>query len=254
MIAGSWLLAPGCDVGEGAPSKTPRMTSSDALEVLKMHRVDRHPPAEAQAAQGGQVREVRPQAEQVKKPTLTLNGQSTDQEEYNHFLYLFEQYKERLGNIADNPARLVECLLPDVSKMLYSILGLFINGVKDMELQQDPLAEQNMTLPKTVTQAVACETAKRSQGILDNSQQVVTSISTYKKYPNKVIVPPDCCGNCGNKRHSDRKDCPAKDNVCSCGIKGHLRKYCYRDGKKRNPQSGGKEDHQEGRGRLQGGD
>jgi hypothetical protein len=34
------------------------------------------------------------------------------------------------------------------------ILGLFINGVKDMELQQDFLAEQNMTLPKAVTQAV----------------------------------------------------------------------------------------------------
>jgi hypothetical protein len=86
---------------------------------------------------------------------------------------------------------------------------------------------------------VARETAKRSQGILDTSQQVVTGISTYKKGLNKVVVPPDCCGNCGNKRHSDRKDCPAKDNVCSCGIKGHFRKYCYRDGKKRNPQSGG---------------
>ena len=36
-----------------------------------------------------------------------------------------------------------------------------------------------------------------------------------------------------------RKECPAKDFVCSCGIKGHFRKYCYRDGKKRNPQSVG---------------
>jgi hypothetical protein len=116
------------------------------------------------------------------------------------------------------------------------ILSLFINGVKDMELQQDLLAEQNMTLPKAVTQAVARETAKRSQGILDTSQQVVTGISTYKKGLNKAVVPPDCCGNCGNKRHIDRKECPAKDNVCSCGIKGH---YYYRDGKKRNPQSGG---------------
>ena len=65
------------------------------------------------------------------------------------------------------------------------ILGLFINGVQDMELQQDLLAEQNMTLPKAVTQAVARETAKRSQGILNTSQQVVTGISTYKKSLNK---------------------------------------------------------------------
>jgi hypothetical protein len=119
------------------------------------------------------------------------------------------------------------------------ILGLFINGVIDIELQQDLLAEQNLTLHKAVTQAVARETAKRSQGILDTSQQVVTGISTYKKGLNKVVVPPDCCGNCGKKKHSDRKDCPAKDNTCSCGIKGHFRKYCYRDDKKRNPQSGG---------------
>jgi hypothetical protein len=29
----------------------------------------------------------------------------------------------------------------------------------------------------------------------------------------------------------------AKDNTSSCGIKGHFRKYCYRDGKKRNLQT-----------------
>ena len=97
--------APGCDVGEGVPFKTPDMPSSDALEVLKMHRADCHPPAEAPVVKGGQAREVRPQAELVKRPTLTLSGQSIDQEEYDHFYY---QYKERLA--------------PDVSKMLYSSL------------------------------------------------------------------------------------------------------------------------------------
>jgi hypothetical protein len=76
---------------------------------------------------------------------------------------------------------------------------LFINRVNNMELQQDLLADQNMTLNKAVTQAVARKTAKRSQGILD-----------------KVVVPPDCCARCGNKHQRDwRKDCPAKDFVCS---------------------------------------
>ena len=119
------------------------------------------------------------------------------------------------------------------------ILGLFINGVSDMELQQDLLTKQNMTLSKAVTQAVARETAKTSQWVLNTNQQVVLMVSSYKKGLNKVVVPPDCCGCCSNKRHSDRKDCPAKDNLCSCGIKGHFRKYCYRDGKKRYAQSGG---------------
>ena len=96
--------APGCNAGAEAPFKTPKMASSDAMLLLKMHREDCHPPA---AAQAGQAREVRPQAERVKRPTLTLSGQSIDQEEYDHFLYLFEQYKERLGNIADNPTRLL---------------------------------------------------------------------------------------------------------------------------------------------------
>jgi hypothetical protein len=87
---------------------------------------------------------------------------------------------------------------------------------------------------------VARETAKRFQGILDIYQQVVTGISTYKKGLNKDVVPPDYCARCGNKQHSDwRKDCPAKDFLCRCGIKGHFRKYCYRNGKKINPQSSG---------------
>jgi hypothetical protein len=80
------------------------------------------------------------------------------------------------------------------------ILVLFINGVNDLELQQDLLAEQNMTLPKAVTLAVARETAKRSQGILDTNQQVAAGISTYKKGLNKSVVPPDCCVRCGNKQ------------------------------------------------------
>ena len=95
--------APGCDVGLGVPFKTPEMPSGDDIEVLKMHREDCHPPAEAAAVQGGQAREVRPQAERVKRPTLTLSGQSINHEEYDHFHYQFVQYKERLGDDTDNP-------------------------------------------------------------------------------------------------------------------------------------------------------
>ena len=64
-------------------------------------------------------------------------------------------------------------------------------------------------------------------------------ISTYRKGLNKIVVPPDCCKCCGNKKHSDRNDCPAKDNLCSCGRKGHFRKYCFRDGKKKESGGGG---------------
>ena len=100
------------------------------------------------------------------------------------------------------------------------------------------MAEQGITLNKVITIAVARETAKRSQEVLDTNQQQNASISTYKKGLKKVAVPPDCCPCCGNKKHSDIKDCPAKDTTCSCGIEGHFRKYIYHDGKKRNPRSG----------------
>ena len=50
------------------------------------------------------------------------------------------------------------------------ILSLFINGINDTELQQDLLAEQNMMLEKAISLAVARETAKRSQGILETNQ------------------------------------------------------------------------------------
>ena len=105
-----------------------------------MHRADLHPPAEVQAVQGGQAREVRPEAEHVKRPTFTLSGQSIDQEEYDHFLYLFEQYKERLGDIADSHARLLECLAPDLSKMLYSSLGAEIKNLSEQGIFENIIA------------------------------------------------------------------------------------------------------------------
>jgi hypothetical protein len=79
--------APCCDAGLGVPFKTPDIPSGDALAVLMMHREDCHHPAVAAAVKGGQAWEVHPQAEQVKRSTLTLSGQSIDQEEYDHFHY-----------------------------------------------------------------------------------------------------------------------------------------------------------------------
>ena len=89
---------------------------------------------------------------------------------------------------------------------------------------------------------------QRSQGILDSNQQSAMAISTYKRQQlNQIEVPADCCRNCGNRKHSDRKDCPAKGNTCSCGKTGHFRKCCYRDGKKKGSGGGrnGKKEKEE---------
>ena len=76
------------------------------------------------------------------------------------------------------------------------MLGLFINGVADMELQHDFLAEQGINLDKATTMAVARDTAKHSQEMLDSSQQQTASIYTYRRGQMKVMVPPDCCACC----------------------------------------------------------
>ena len=97
-----------------------------------------------------------------------------------------------------------------------------------------------MTLNRAFTLAVARETAKRSQRVLDTSQQTAMAVSTYKRGLNKIVVPPDCCNNCGNKKNSDRSDCPAIDFVCSCGKQGRFKKYCFQGGKKRGGGEAGK--------------
>ena len=66
-----------------------------------------------------------PKAERLKRPTLTLIGQSIN------FHYKFVQYKERLSDNKDNPARLLECLTVDVPKMLYSSIGAEIKNLTE---------------------------------------------------------------------------------------------------------------------------
>ena len=125
------------------------------------------------------------------------------------------------------------------------IKSLFNAGLNDVELQQDLLAEQELSLEKAVQMAVARETAKSSQVILDGNQQAILVLSTYKKgMKKKFKVPPDCCINCGQKKHSDTSDCPAKDNTCSCGNTGHFRNICMYDGKPKRTKGGVKQESQ----------
>ena len=86
------------------------------------------------------------------------------------------------------------------------IKSLFIAGLNDMELQQDLLPEQDLTLEKAVQMAVARETAKSSQVILNSNQQVIAGMYTYKKgqkkfkvVNNKALCVRDKLGTC--ERH-----------------------------------------------------
>ena len=123
-------LAPNCDQNAGAPYKTEKVDSAIAWAMMQSHIALSHPVV----APAGPAREARPQAERVKMPALTLSGQSIDQEDYDHFEYLFSQYKARLGDNVDNPSRLLECLAEDVSKMLFSSLGAEMTNMTEAQL------------------------------------------------------------------------------------------------------------------------
>ena len=56
-------------------------------------------------------------------------GLALDPEEYEHFVYTFRQFKDRVGNDQDGATLLRECLATDVSRILYynfrAALGTF---------------------------------------------------------------------------------------------------------------------------------
>ena len=123
-------LAPICDQNDRAPYKTEKVDEAIAWAMMQTHIALAHPAV----APSGPAREARPQAERVKRPALTLSGQSIDQEDYDHFQHLFSQYKARLGDNMDNPNRLLECLAEDVSKMLFSSLGAEMTNMTEAQL------------------------------------------------------------------------------------------------------------------------
>ena len=123
-------VVPNCDMGAGAPYKTEKVEAAMAWAMLQTHIALAH--NDLTPADTG--KEPRPQAERVKRPMLTLTGKAITQEDYEHFKYLYGQYKLRLGDTSDSPSRLRECLAEDVSKMLFSILGTEITKLSESQL------------------------------------------------------------------------------------------------------------------------
>ena len=85
-------------------------TLADMLELLKIHASACHPSTTPAATPTRQT-----QAERVKRPILNLSGQALEQEDYEHFLYMFDQYKNRLGGSRTGPrycASAIEQMFP----------------------------------------------------------------------------------------------------------------------------------------------
>ena len=83
---------------------------SEKLQHLQLHVQTAHPQQQPQQRElAGQVGH-QPQAERVWRPVLDFTGQTLEQEDYEHFQYLFSLYKDRLGPGLNSALLLRECL------------------------------------------------------------------------------------------------------------------------------------------------
>ena len=102
---------------------------ADMLELLRIHAMTCHT---ATTPAGTPTRQA--QAERVKRPILSLSGKMLDPEEYEHFVYTFRQFKDRLGEDQDGATLLRECLGTDVSRILYSNFGAALGTFTEEEI------------------------------------------------------------------------------------------------------------------------
>ena len=114
--------------------KTPKLEFENASAMLQLHIQTVHPAAQLPTppTQG-----QRPQAERVKRPLLSFTGQTLEQEEFDHFRYQFELYKDRLGGAQDGALLLRECLAMDDSRTIFSSHG---DGMQNLSEEQLLLA------------------------------------------------------------------------------------------------------------------
>ena len=102
---------------------------ADMLELLKIHAMTCHTTT---TPVGTPTRQA--QAERVRRPILSLSGKMLDPEEYEHFVYTFKQFKDRLGAEQDSATLLRECLGTDVSRILYANFGTALGTFTEEEI------------------------------------------------------------------------------------------------------------------------
>ena len=98
------------DLGDTMAMELPCVVKECVSATLQFHINTVHLAAQPQpltAPSHGQ----HPQAERVKRPILSFTGQTLEQEEFDHFRYQFELYKDRLGGAQDGRCYSVNALL-----------------------------------------------------------------------------------------------------------------------------------------------
>ena len=154
---------------------------ADKLELLRIHTQTCHPVNTPAATPTRQA-----QAERVKRPLLNLTGQALEQEEYDHFLYMFEQYKARLGQDQDGATLLRECLGTDVSRILFANVGEELSKFTEVEIK-DHIVKSCVT--QQTPQARSTELHRLRQ---EPDQSVATFLATLKSKARQCDLKVKC--------------------------------------------------------------
>ena len=113
--------------------KTPKLEFENASAMLQLHIKTVHPAAQPQPPTPPTHRQ-RPQAVRVKRTILSFTGQTLEQEEFDHFRYQFELYKDRLGGAQDGALLLRECLAMDISRTIFRSHGNKMQNLSEEQL------------------------------------------------------------------------------------------------------------------------
>ena len=106
-------------------------------------------------------------------------------------------------------------------------LYMLVAGISDLEIQEDLLAVDTLTLEDAEKKAISKEAAKYSQSEMagDKMQRIQSSYKKSKSGKNQVDSK---CKYCGKGKHESREsECKAFNETCpKCGKKGHFKSVC----------------------------
>ena len=168
-------------IEEDCGYQTQEVEQDLALQLLTLHVKTQH--TQAAVAEG---RQHTAQAERVKRPVLTFTGATLEQEEYDHFLYQFELYKDRLGEGQDGALLLRECLATDISRTVFSSYGGKMKSLTEAQLRQ---AISTCCVSKQTIQARINELYKVKQ---DSGQTVQSFLAALKMKGRQCNLKIEC--------------------------------------------------------------
>ena len=168
-------------IEEDCGYQTQEVEQDLALQLLTLHVKTQH--TQAAVAEG---RQHTAQAERVKRPVLTFTGATLEQEEFDHFLYQFELYKDRLGEGQDGALLLRECLATDISRTVFSSYGGKMKSLTETQLRQ---AISTCCVSKQTIQARINELYKVKQ---DSGQTVQSFLAALKMKGRQCNLKIEC--------------------------------------------------------------